>query len=948
MSDEVVDPIGAVARAIADGSLVDWSAVERQAVPTLDAALFRELRHLEAIAARCTEYFSTPQSGGQFNAPSHGEPVIGTWAHFDLLAIVGRGAHGVVYRAWDRNLDREVALKLLTTDGDARAAVEGLNLARVSHRNVVTVFGALVHDGIVGLWMEFVRGQSLEETVIRKGPVSAEDAIAIGLDLCDALSAIHAAGLIHRDVKPQNAMREQSGRIVLMDLGASHDRARVDPSTGGTGTPAYMAPELFDGAPASVASDVYALGVLLFRLTTGAYPVVASSVREMASAHASRARHSPRDLRPDMHAGLARVVERALAFSSAERYQSAAELREALQQLGADRHDVLATSSLTAFSTPQPRRHLAMLLLVLAVGSLVGPLVMRSTSWTAAGEVGQRDARSAVSAARIAVLPFENLGSPDQGYFVEGVTDEIRGKLTAVPGLEVIARDSSLRYRGSSRPLEQIASELGVRYLLTGTVRWERAGAVTTSRVRVSPELVEISNGERPAIRWQQPYDRALSDVFQVQEDIALQVTMSLGATLGERGPTAAGPTPNFAAYDEYLKGEAAVQQFAVTDAETLRRAIGHYETAVARDANFAPAWAQLARARANLYAYVTSEPRLAEAAREAAERARTLEPRVGRSALALGDYYSLVLLDNARATEVFEAGLQLAQGDVALLSSLARTEMRLGRWESGLARLTRTLALDPQSMFTWRRYALSLLLLRRYEEARQAIATAQTLSSANIDLMQLKIMLALAEGDVSEARRLAQHPAPPVDALALGTYIASVRHLYWLLDEQRQTQILRLPAAAFGNERAIWALVRMQIHHMRGETRQTREAASQAREELSTQLALAPDDGRRLVYLGLALAHLGMTKDALAAGRRALALVPTSRDAFIGPDIEHQFVRICLFTGERTEALDHLETLVAIPHDLSPARLRIDPTFELLRGNPRFERLVSEGRNAP
>ena len=200
---------------------------------------------------------------------------------------------------------------------------------------------------------------------------------------------------------------------------------------------------------------------------------------------------------------------------------------------------------------------------------------------------------------RLAVLPFENLGGADQEYFADGVTDEVRGKLAALPGLQVTARSSSNQYKRSSKSPQEIGRDLAVDYLLTGTVRWEKSDG--SNHVRVSPELIQVSTG---STRWQEPFDAALTDVFKVQAEVAGQVAQALGVALGAPQKTvlAARPTGNSAAYDAYLKGEAASQNMGAADPLQLRTAIGFYEQAVALDSGFADAWAQLSRANALLY----------------------------------------------------------------------------------------------------------------------------------------------------------------------------------------------------------------------------------------------------------------------------------------------------------------------------------------------------------
>ena len=253
------------------------------------------------------------------------------WSHLRLVERIGRGAFGEVYRAWDTRLDREVALKLLPADrspGNRAASSiihEGRLLAKVRHPNVVTIYGAEQIGDQIGLWMEFVRGHTLEQILDHRKVVSATEAVDIGLELCRAMSAVHGAGLLHRDIKGHNVMRAEDGRIVLMDFGTGRE-LDDDASSDLAGTPLYLAPEVLQRQQATVRSDIYSLGVLLYHLVTGSYPVQARTVREIRRAQERGERTAIQTARPDVPSKLARVIERAIDARPERRYESAAAL----------------------------------------------------------------------------------------------------------------------------------------------------------------------------------------------------------------------------------------------------------------------------------------------------------------------------------------------------------------------------------------------------------------------------------------------------------------------------------------------------------------------------------------------------------------------------------------------------------------------------------------------
>jgi serine/threonine protein kinase len=267
------------------------------------------------------------------------------WGPLELQEILGRGSYGIVYRALDPNLQREVALKILADDDPEPSAAhsdeilaEARRLAQLKHPNLVTVFGADRHDGQTGLWMELIDGVTLGELLAHQGTFEPREAARVGLDLCRALAAMHAAGLVHRDLKPANVMRERGGRIILMDLGTSAvtpTPAAGDTATSMQGTPLFTAPEVLRGAPAGVAADIYSLGALLDHLVSGSYPLQASTLAELAAKLEAGPRTPLRDRRPDLDRNFIAVVEQAMAVDPAARFASVGEFERALAAAGA-------------------------------------------------------------------------------------------------------------------------------------------------------------------------------------------------------------------------------------------------------------------------------------------------------------------------------------------------------------------------------------------------------------------------------------------------------------------------------------------------------------------------------------------------------------------------------------------------------------------------------------
>ena len=396
----------AISVQVADGQSVDWEAALGGATDDHERNIIASLRVIESVA-------QVPKPSGSLSgkgvpdlpsnvdlrstatlnasiAPSPSHP--GTWAHLEVREKLGEGGFAEVYRAWDSRLDREVALKLLKADpspgkaSTSRVIKEGRFLARLRHPNVVTVYGAEAHGGRIGLWMELVRGRSLEQVLADRGPFGAREAALVGIDLCRALSAVHRAGVVHRDVKAQNVMREEGGRIVLMDFGAGMEVAGEGEARDTTisGTPLYLAPELFSGEPATERSDVYSLGVLLYRLVTGAFPIEATTWSDLHGKHARREATLLRDRRSDLPDTFVKVVERATAWDPHERFATTGAMEQSLSfALGAESRPTGAQSTTPVAELQRQARSSASLAFVsmgvLAAGILVvGLLLFRS------------------------------------------------------------------------------------------------------------------------------------------------------------------------------------------------------------------------------------------------------------------------------------------------------------------------------------------------------------------------------------------------------------------------------------------------------------------------------------------------------------------------------------------------------------------------------------------
>jgi TolB-like protein/tetratricopeptide (TPR) repeat protein len=590
-----------------------------------------------------------------------------------------------------------------------------------------------------------------------------------------------------------------------------------------------------------------------------------------------------------------------------------------------------APATATADRRPQRRAPLAA---VLVLGILIGLGVL--FAWRRS----QGDRAGATGGSRVlAVLPFENLGDSADAYFADGVTDEVRTKLAKVAGLDVIARGSSNEYRGTTKRAQEVARELGASYLLTGTVRWIK-GSDGSNRVRVTPELVEVQPGETPRTRWGEQFDAGITDVFEVQAEIAGKVVSALDVALADsvRQELVSKPTQNVAAYDLFLKGEALT---AVGTAGEGRRAAAYYQDAVRLDPNFALAWAHLSRTAAFLYVNTGASTELATLARTAAERSRRLAPNHPDTYVALALIEAYVDGSAERGLRIAEEGLRVAPNNSDLLSTAANQEQALGRFDAAIERLERGFAIDPRSATISRRLGYALMVLRRYPEAQVAFERGLTLTPSNLSIYQNMSLAALGQGDVESVRRLADHPEGGASRDQMLAYFSQYEEMYWALTDEQQKRVLELGPEQFEDDRAAWSLVRAHLFWLRGDKARARAWADTALAAFEVQAREEPEDAQRLTIRGVALAYMGRYADAIRAGKRGVELLPPSEDMYFGPYIQHQLVRIYILAGEQEAALDQLEPLLEMPYTLTPAWLKIDPTFDPIRKHPRFVKLV-------
>jgi non-specific serine/threonine protein kinase len=872
---------------------------------------------------------------------------------YEILSPLGAGGMGEVYRAKDTRVDRPVALKVLPEEflegeeSKARFAREARALASLSHPNVAVLYSFEEIPGSPSsssrhlLVMEFLEGTTLRDK-LEADPISQRQTVAFALQIARGLSAAHEKGIVHRDLKPENLFVTKDGRLKIIDFGLAKrtEAARPGEETSAPteskytepgvvmGTVGYMSPEQVRGLPVDHRSDIFSFGTILYELLSGKKAFKRETAADTMSAilkeEPPELSESGRNIPP----ALDRVVKHCLEKDRSDRFQSAKDIAFALSEASGQ-----AVTSGRQVSAPASWRTKALIAAAVAVLlAAAGVFLLRRSNktTTAAG-------LAAPATKRIAVLPFENLGAAEDGYFADGMTDEVRSKLSGLSGLAVIASASSGQYRATTKPPEQIAKELGVGFLLVAKVRWQKSAKA--NRIRVTPELVDVGAGGAPTTRWQEAFDADLSDVFKVQGEIATKVAKSLDVVLSgkDRGDLAARPTSNLAAYDAYMKGMEISKKPGLF---FLKSAAAQFDQAVALDPGFALAWARSSMSHTLVFTNTDPSPQQAEAARFAAERALELAPGLPLASVALVNYLSWVARDEARAREVFSHALKSAPDDVDLLGRAPWLENDI---EKRIELLRRVEELDPRRVDIYFSLAANLQDLRRIREARAECERGLALAPGNLNVVRLMAMTYLQEGDLAGARgviAVAPREIGPTDFVA---YFGTLNDLDWVLDDTQRDLLLRLTPASFEDDRGNWGIVLAQAASRRGEHAKVSGYAEEARKSLAGKVLQDPGDSQSRIFLGLALAYLGNREEAVGEGERAFSVREISKTGQTGGAyIQHQLVRIHILCGNHEKAIDLLEPLLKEPYFLTPGWLRIDPNFDPLRGNPRFEKLAS------
>jgi serine/threonine protein kinase/Tfp pilus assembly protein PilF len=883
--------------------------------------------------------------------------------HYRIESLIGVGGMGEVYRARDERLGRKAALKLLPdslTTNEAqlsRFKNEARSASALNHPNILTVYEIGTEGNRQFIATEFIEGITLRARLAR-GRIDPHEALEISVQVASALAAAHKAGVVHRDIKPENIMLRPDGYVKVLDFGIAkltEQRHGSDDHRGETtgvvqtrlglvlGTTHYMSPEQARGHTVDARSDIWSLGVVLYEMVGGRPPFHGETPSDCIASILTTEPAPLSGVLTDVPLELESVLQKALRKNSDERYQT---IQEMLADLRSLKGKLEAKSSLpqtkagTESIVSKIKRHKRAVLATL-IAALFAAVAVACFFFFVPPAPSPNEKS-------IAVLPFENLSEDkSNAYFADGIQDEILTRLSKIADLKVISRTSTQRYKKKSQKPSVIAKQLGVANLLEGSVQ------KINDQVRVNVQLIRAANDSH---LWAETFDRRLTDIFSVESEVAKAIADRLRAKLTgqEEEVIAARPTNNLQAYDAYLRGLAYTLKTGNSPANTLG-AQKYLKEAVRLDPKFALAWAQLSYVDALGYLTLTLQPTAAlrDETGQAAETALALQPNLGEGILARGYYYYACLKDYDAAVRYFEQARQFLPNSSQIPESLAYVARRRGQWDRSESYFNDAERLDPRNVSLLTQYAQSYMLVRRFPEALRKFDQVLDVIPGDVDTLAQKAGIAQAEGDLARAAALLAPLNPPADdtgALEIQVYQAILERSPAEII-RRLSEILANPDPTLGYNNGELRFWLGWAHYIAGDHAAAEDSWRQARIELEPFLKEQPDNYLLIGDLALVAMGLGDKEAAFALAKQAMNVLPLEKDAVDGPAPIEVFARVAAQLGEPDRAITALQKLLSIPSEgalasrvpLTPALLRLDPMFDPLRNDQRFQKLALE-----
>jgi serine/threonine-protein kinase len=695
-----------------------------------------------------------------------------------------------------------------------------------------------------------------------------------------------------------------------------------------------MSPEQVQSKEIDHRSDLFSLGVVLYELIAQRNPFKRDSEAATLRAVSDDAPEPLARFKSGLPDGLQDIVDKALEKDTKTRYQHADGMLSDLMRVkrSLESGQTAATGAMpSARSARFPWVAMAIIVIAAAVTLVI------TKPWTSS-TVSDKPEKI-----MLAVLPFENLGEREDEYFADGITDEIISRLAALHGLGVISRTSTLQYKQTTKNLREIGAELGVDYILEGTIRWDKSGE--KGRVRINPQLIQVDDDVH---LWTNRYDAVIDDIFTVQSSIAEEVVLALDIALveSERQALAAQPTDNADAYDYYLRG---IENLYMTpDKVNFENAVAMFLDAIELDPKFAMAyiWLSFVHGQMYLYGHDNTEERV-NLSKHAIDRALEISPNLPESHGALGWFYYQCHRDFDRAREEFSLQRDERPSDASAYMGIAVADRTQGRWESSAENWRRATELDPLFARVYFEYGFTLYWMRHYPEAEKAFDRALRLIQGWHTCSTIKSWIyVLRNGDIDGARRVLREALQENDRWPDLTY-NEIRLDILSQDYDKALSLLSKPGDVIelATDSAHYYNLKGDIYRYMKQTDQMSACYDSARVILEKRLQSEPDNPEYHASLGWVYAGLGRKQDAISECNRAAELMPLSKNAITGAEILNSLASIYTIIGEYDLAIEQLEHLLSIPSEISVPYLKIWPEFTPLHDHPRFQALMEKYR---
>jgi len=856
--------------------------------------------------------------------------------HYKILEKLGEGGMGVVYLADDTKLKRQVAIKFLpqhiseNSNERKRFEIEAQAAAALNHPNIATIHAIEEVDNELFLVMEYIEGQELKEK-IKAGPLTIEEVQNIAKQIAEGLQAAHKKGIIHRDIKSANIMITDDDKIKIMDFGLAKvgTGSQLTKAQSTLGTVAYMSPEQTQCSEVDHRTDIWSFGVLLYEMLTGVLPF--KGEYEQAVIY-SILNESPEPIEshfPDIPEKLAQIVNKCLEKNAVDRYQSTEELVADLS--GEDKTTSVSSSQTEKRTKSVSKRYSSLLAIATIVIIAVAGYFIFS----------QKGLEKSSPKNKLVVLPFENLGPAEEEYFAEGMTEEITSRLASLKSLGVISRKSALLYRDTDKTIQQIGDELGVNYILEGTVRWAK-NSDGTEKVRITPQLIRT---DQDIHIWSEIYERAIDDIFKVQSEIAHNVVNELGITLGEseKQNLNKAHTENIDAYQSYLRGMYFLNRPHFTEQNWLN-AIESFNHAVQLDPEFAVAYSALSKTHSRMYfvRYDLTPQRLAKAD-SAAIKALRFGNDLPEIHLNIGYYYLWAYRDSKKALEEFRIAEKGMPNNADLQKALSSLYSTLGQWDLYIQSIKKGIELSPRVPGLVSELAFAYWFARKYDSGLEASNKAIEITPDSNWPYYYKANIIWSKSGPDDISQAALENASPEHSWWMWSWYwqeTSRGNYQKALDllPQREGKWMKIKIAARPK-----SMLAAFIYDFQNKTELAKAAYDSARILLEEAVKEAPEDPRYHSSLGIAYAGLGKYEEAIREGKKAVELLPMSQDAIYGTIFATDLAHIYTLIGDYDMSLEQLEELLIKPSMLSSTWLKNDIRFVRLYNNPDFLKLCEK-----